>query len=710
MTAAFILVQTASGVVPQKWELRSKDDFLEGKFRGISVSDEGFLSLSPREEAVEGPAEEFYLSYLQTSQGTAYLGTGHGGKIYKISGSGKAELYFQVSEMDVYCLAVDRKGNLYAGTSPNGKIYKITASGEGEEFFNPREKYIWDLLFTEEGDLLAAVGETGGVYRISQEGEGLSILKAEQNHILCLKMMRDGSVLAGSGGKGLLYRFSLEGRASVLFESPFEEIKSIALDDRGYIYAAAGGKTARPEEDKIKPEEAESGTEITLTVTPESGKTKIAYPSREKQPSALYKVSSQGLARKVWESGEELIYSLSWDQRDQKLVFGTGNKGRVYVLNRQEEISLLLQKDSEQIYSLVPFDSKIFILANNPSQLTVLYPEQREKGEYLSQVFDSRTVSSWGRILWRADVPQGSTLQLQTRSGNSQEPSQTWSDWSPPYQKGEGEQILSPKARYIQYKIIFQTPSAKTSPVVQKVVLFYLQANVEPEITSLKLLPPNQVYLKPPPQEEIIWGEDVNIRPESEARDKAKTVVMAKEVERKGFQTVLWKASDENGDNLLFSLYIRREEESQWRVLRDKWKEKIYVFDTLTFPDGVYFIKVEASDVLSNPQGTELKSEKVSSPLVIDNSLPVVKNFQAAREKNQLRVTFSAEDSMTPIEEVHYLLRPDAWKIVFPEDGICDSKQESFRLNINLPSQSDNLITLKVKDSHGNMGVYRHTF
>ena len=55
---AFVLVsvQMLLGVIPQKWELYRIDDYLEGKFTGISVSHEGVLSLSPKEEILEGPA------------------------------------------------------------------------------------------------------------------------------------------------------------------------------------------------------------------------------------------------------------------------------------------------------------------------------------------------------------------------------------------------------------------------------------------------------------------------------------------------------------------------------------------------------------------------------------------------------------------------------------------------------------------------------
>ena len=35
-------------------------------------------------------------------------------------------------------------------------------------------------------------------------------------------------------------------------------------------------------------------------------------------------------------------------------------------------------------------------------------------------------------------------------------------------------------------------------------------------------------------------------------------MVMAKKTERKGYQTVVWQAQDENGDALLYNLSIRQ--------------------------------------------------------------------------------------------------------------------------------------------------------
>jgi len=709
LTAAVLLA-----VQPQKIELNSLQEFLKGTFHGISVSEDGTLSLSPKEDGFEGPPEEFYLSILVTGEGVIYLGTGHSGRIYRIDREGKYDLHYQVPEMDVYCLAQDRRGNLYAGTSPNGKIYRITGKNNGEIFFDPQKKYIWDLLFTEQGSLLAAVGESGGIYEISDQGNGGMILEAEENHILCMRKGPDDILYAGSGGKGRLYRIRKGKKPDVLYESPHEEIKSLTLDSKGNIYVASGGASAKS---SSKPPATAvqnpvvAGTDVTVTVTPQTASISSSAPvSQSSQPGSLVKIGPDGTAKKLWQSQQDLIYSVFWDQASDELVFGTGNRGRIFTLDKKEKISLLHQKDSEQAYLLYSMDSKIYVLANNPSSLSVLLPEQRAEGEYLSRVFDTKMNSSWGRLEWEAEVPSGTTLQLQSRSGNSSDPNRTWSDWSPPYQKPEGELILSPKSRYVQLKIIFKSKFGNNSPQVKKARFFYIQNNTAPLISKVELLSPNTVFIKPLDQDEKIMGIDPDMSELARAKEENRGYVVAKQVERKGYQTVKWEAADENGDSLLYTISIREEREAKWRVMKAEWADKIFAFDTLDFPDGNYMLKIEASDVPSNPLGSELRTARESRPLVIDNSLPVIKGFSASRGKGVLNVVFEVQDAYSFIKEVKFLIRPHSWRVLSPVDGMCDYRIERFEVSLPLPADSDNMVMLKAIDSQGNVGIYRHIF
>ncbi len=707
MTVCLVVLLLA--VTPQKWTLREFNDFIPGKFNGISVTADGVLSLAPREDIFEDPPGEFYLSFLETPDGIRYIGTGHAGEIYRVGKGGDAELYFKVPEMDITCLARDGRGNLYAGSSPNGKIYKITDVNEGEEFFNPQEKYIWDLLFTSEGNLLAAVGEDAAIYQISPEGMGGKILEAEENHILCMLMTPDDKILAGSGGVGSVYRLEEKKRASVLFETPYEEVKSLARDGEGNIYVAAGGKKGTSGRDNVFSRMQEVQTDVSVTVVAEERSTVPKPPSDGAQPGALYRIKADGTAEALWTSEQDLVYSVLWDEQSRKIVFGTGNRGRLYAIDQEDDVSLLLQKDSEQIYLLQPADKGMHILANNPSQWSLMHPDQRFEGDYTSRVMDAGGAASWGRMAWETGLPEGTLLQFQTRSGNSKEPNQTWSNWSPPYQKTGGEQILNPKGRYLQFKVLFKTNSGKVSPLLKEVVLFYQQINVPPKITEVVLLPPNAVFQKPPDQDEKILGlKDDEMETARTGANNSQRI--SRRLERHGYQTVMWKASDPNEDSLLYSIFIKKDNEDQWRRLQKDWNLEVFVFNTLTLPDGKYRIKVRASDIPSNPPGEALSAEKISRLLTIDNSRPEIQEFQARRQGSLLKVAFVARDKYSVIKEVKYLVRPGGWQVVFPKDGICDSLEETFEFSVTLPAEFDNMITVKVTDEQGNTGVHRAEF
>jgi outer membrane protein assembly factor BamB len=706
-----VLATSLQAVVPQKWELRTREDYLRGKFDGISVSYDGMLALAPKEEKIAAPQEEFYLSVLATPDGTIFLGTGHGGKVYRIGKDGKSEVWFQAPEMDVTSLALDRKGVLYASTSPNGRIYKITGSGKGEEFFNPAEKYIWDLLFLNSGELWAAVGENGGIYRISPLGEGRMFFKAAENHILCLEKTAREDVIAGSGGNGLVYKITPEGQVSVLFETPYEEVRSLAMDREGLIYAAASGTPTRSRQDAGPAAPVRLDAEVSITVSASGGDSRPASAAAAgaKDGGALYRLTGDGLAKRLWSSDDEMIYTLLWREDEKKVLFGTGGKGRIYSVDKEERVALLLQQSSEQVYLLAPLDSKVCVLSNNPCYFGRLLSEQRFAGEYTGPVFDARTLASWGRIVWDAAVAAGASVQLQTRSGNTNEPNAMWSEWSPPYGKTE-EQILSPRARYLQVKALLRVQTGRASPVLDRVTVFYLQSNIAPSVARPEFLRPNEVYLKLPEPDDVILGVERNLPEASAKKDELRIGMPARKAERKGFQTVVWDAADENGDTLRYGLAMKKDGESEWRVLEEGLTESIYAFDTLSFPDGTYLLRLTASDAASNPLGLELKSERTSPPLVIDNSLPAVKNFTAARNGAALDISFQAEDAYSYIEEAKVLVRPGEWRVVFPVDGMADSRSESFKFSVKLPPGAENQVTVRVRDSYGNVGVFRQNF
>jgi len=719
LMTVFFLVSQLQAVTPKKWEIRSKEDFLKGKFSGVTLSSEGVLSIGPKVDRIDLPAEEFYLSAAFGPGGVIYLGTGHNGKIYRLGEDRKAELFYQATEVDVTCLAVDQKGNLLAGTSPNGKIYKISAKGKSEEFFNPQEKYIWDLKFNSQGNLLAAVGENSGIYEITPAGQGKQIFKTKDNHVLCLKLTPRGDILAGSGGRGLVYKIS-GSKSSVLFESPYEEIRAIDLDAQGNIYLTTSGQPSKPvaaATSSAASVQTKSETDVSIVVSAsqievagsETGSSRASDTKAGQVSGAIFQVRQEGLSRKLWSSSDEMPFSLIFDKSRERIIFATGNQGRLYAVNKNGEYELLTQEIPEQLYALYELNGQFYLLGNNPAFFGRLLPEGNFSGSYLSSVLEAGGVSVWGRISWEADLPAGSTVQIQSRSGNTGEPDETWSDWSPPYARPD-EKILSPAGRYLQLKVSLKAQSGQKFPAVQRLLVFYQQLNLEPVIDRLEVLPANQVYLKPPDQEEVILGLDRASNEGTGKKEEGSFFINPKKTERQGFRTVTWEATDGNGDRLNFKVYIRSDKDQNWRLMAEELTDKVLSFDTRNYPDGTYLIKVEASDLPANPPGTDRKAEKISRPLVIDNSLPEVKNFTAVKSGARLEVSFLAEDKYSYLEEVKCLIRPDDWQLVFPVDGLCDSTSENFKFSLNLKAGSDNLLVIRLKDSFGNIGVYQYSF
>lgn len=94
-------------------------------------------------------------------------------------------------------------------------------------------------------------------------------------------------------------------------------------------------------------------------------------------------------------------------------------------------------------------------------------------GTYTSAVIDTGTNTlMWHQIQWKEDVPTATDLTLQTRTGASDTPDATWSEWSPPYVVNSGEAILSPVNRYLQYRANFTSDFTRTrSPMLNDVVI-----------------------------------------------------------------------------------------------------------------------------------------------------------------------------------------------------------------------------------------------
>ena len=222
-------------------------------------------------------------------------------------------------------------------------------------------------------------------------------------------------------------------------------------------------------------------------------------------------------------------------------------------------------------------------------------------------------------------------------------PDETWSAWSAAYRRGEGEQITSPKARYLQWKLEL-TGASGASPVLTSVTAAYLQRNLRPEVTSITVHPPGIVFQKPfSTGEAEIAGFD---GPPRHAARRGPQIgpalpLLGRRSYQKGLQTLIWKAHDANDDDLSYDVLYRREGETTWKALKRNLPDPMLVWDTTSVPNGTYVVKVVASDAPANPPGAALVAERESDTFDIDNTPPSITVASVTRDNGRTTVRFT---------------------------------------------------------------------
>jgi hypothetical protein len=715
------------------WQVSTQADFLGGEVENLSIDMHGRLLLGPRVTPSGDSTTPFLWRLVTAPDGAIYAGSGNDGQVFRFAPDGTRSQFFDAPELEVHALAPAPKGGLFVGTSPDGKIYRVDAKGESSVYFDPEDKYIWSLAVDPSGVLYAATGEKGLIYRITAEGKGEVLYKTRATHALNLLFDRNGDLLAGTEAPGKVFRIKKDGTGFLLLDTGLQEISALRVDPKGIVYAAAlSGKPAEPrgrESDQPVPEPRPQpiptvSTEITsIAIVDVSGASSLSGasqpPSRDTQKTprgAVFRIMPDGDWDTIWSLSDDSPYDVLPESGGTLLV-GTGNKGKIYRLaGEPAKATLVARADAQQVTSLLR-DAKgdVWFATSNPGKMFRLASGQATEGTYESDIRDAETVATWGAISWRGSAPPGTSVKLYTRSGNTNVPDDTWSAWSDAYTRPEGEQVTSPKARYLQWKTeLSGTTSA--SPVVTSVTVAYLQRNLRPEISSITVHPPGVVFQRPfSTGDAELAGFDGSLsdrRASQSSQVSAATAVssgappLGRRTYQKGLQTIIWKADDENDDDLQYDVLYRREGETTWKPLKRNLTDPIFVWDTSSVPNGTYFVKIVASDAPSNPPGTALSGERESRAFDIDNSPPTIAVTGVRRDGPRTIVTFTVTDDQSAVQRVEYSLDADRWRTIHPKDGIADSRVEQFELAID-GDTTDKAVILRAMDAMSNVATAR---
>jgi WD40 repeat protein len=723
------LAQESQAVNPIFWNHSSFPEFSKGTLKGLSLNADGQLSLAPKFDSVFDSDQALIWSAVYDNKKNLFVGTGHDGKVFKIDANGTSSLFFDAAELDVLALALDAAQTLYVATSPDGKVYKVNGEGKGSIFFDPEDKFIWDMTFDAKGNLFAATGNKGRIYKVSKEGKGETFYDSGQSNMICLAIDAAGNVVAGSDPDGYVYRISPDGKPFVLYDSSMREIHRIQVDPNGNIYVAAinGAGSGAPPDPKSSGPDVISAESVTVTVglpgATSDKKPVLEEPPTTKPPSgrasrwdtgseksSIFRIAKDNSVEMLWSSETEAIYGLLVSP-DGNVFFSTGSKGKIYLLKQDKKFNLLVETTEEQTTKLIAAGNDMFACTSNLAKVYRLSGSLSTEGSYESEVKDTQGVSTWGSIHWRSLLPPGTSVKIHTRSGNTKKPDQSWSDWSGAYTISDGEAIQSPRARYIQYKVNLATTN-QTSPRLDQICVPYLPQNLAPFVKSINILPPGVAYQRIPglstprsPSSLVDQGSAEASGASGAIPQTGAASIPPRRAFQKSAQSFSWEADDANADDLIYAIYFRGEKESEWRLLKKDLDEKFFTLEADTLPDGIYLVKIVASDLPSNPKATAASGELVSAPFTADNMPPKIEILSQTVQNKVATVKFKALDTVSALRRAEVSVDGRDWEVIFSVDGIVDSRTEEFEIGTDVLNPGEHTVALRVYDSTGNVAI-----
>lgn len=745
--AAALLAASAAlhGSSTAAWEMNTYADFMRGRFSGVSLMRDGRIVLAPRLQPVFSSDEPAIWSVAQAPDGSIYVGTGHRGRLYRVDSSGASTLVWTAPETEIFAVTVAPDGSVFAGTSPGGKVYRIR-NGTAEPYYSPPEaRYIWALAPGADGALYVGAGDNGRIFRVSAKDTGEVWFETGQSHVTALAFDKEKRLLAGTEPNGLIYRVDAKDKAFVLYDANFPEIRTLITAPDGTVYAAALGGTIQ-QKTNAAGAASQSGTQstpataptVSITVTDEAAQTPpelkpknpdSAKPAAQQSAtilpgqtvytaptatdlvgadkSALFRIHPDNTVETLWSSKEENIYDVLLS--GAQVLFSTDANGRIYRMAPDRRVTLIAQTNEGETTRLLLSGDSVVAATGTMGKLYRLSESATADGTYESPVHDAGTVARWGQLNWRGERKGAAKLVFRTRSGNSARPDRTWSEWSAPLNDPRNSNVVSPNARFIQWRAEFAGETAN-SPIVNGVTLAYLPQNNPPVVRSLNVttqVSPATAGNKAAAAQPSAGTYSITVTDTGEAGPSTLSGTPAQTVTR-GFNQqiqIIWQADDPDGDRLVYAIYFRGEDESQWKLLRDNFAETMLTLEGDVLADGRYLFRIVASDKGSNSGDTARQAELMSAPVLFDATPPTVSAGAIRREGTRVEIPVRASDAASSLRRAEYSVDAAAWLPLNANDGVIDGEQESFTVRLENVTPGEHVIAVRVYDASGNAGL-----
>ena len=474
------------------------------------------------------------------------------------------------------------------------------------------------------------------MFRISQQGNAQEYFDAEEKQIMSVAVAPGGTVYAGASDKAKLYKLTGPGRATVLYDFGRTEVRNIAIGKKGEIYAVAN-------EIKSGSYAPSASRGVKMAATPQSP------PPKTTGKGTLYRFDPDGTPDQLLDDKKEHFVGLAVGD-DGRPYVGTGVEGRIYTVDDSHNSILVADTEERMISALLVGGKQGVIAASDPA---VLHPIRGVGGAdavWTSKVLDAGIRARFGRMSWTAD----GNLELSTRTGNTKEPDDTWSPWSKPL--AAPGVVSSPAAKFFQVRARWnRDPKAVLHEVTVPFLTDNLRAVLKKVETGSKNSSKGAVEKS---------GGPISGTP--------KTKVDLK-----------WTVDNPDKDELRYRLQYRLVGTTTWYDMLkpgEKVTKESYSWQTKDLPEGIYRVRVTATDELSNPPDRVKQHVLESSKVTVDNTAPTITNLAVQGR----RIRGVATDGVGPITRIEVgVAGSDEWTPFHPTDGIFDEQREEFDADVS---------------------------
>jgi len=710
------------------WTQSAQADFERGTLDHAAVSTNGEVRMAPTLRLLHESSEQYVWS-VQPMGNAIYAGTGNGGRVLKVDNEGQATVFCKTGELEVHALAKDKDGNLYAGTSPNGKVLKIGPDGKATELFSLNgaeaasdagSKFILSLAVGADGTLYAGAGPKARILQMKPGEKMTELCSLPDSSITSLLVAPDGVVYAGTSEEGAVYRIQPNGSSTIVYDTDQSSITGLALDKAGNLYAST----------------APSGS--------------------------IYKIEPDGAPRLHFTKSKGAIYDLKSDGAGNLYACSANTIMRV---EPDGSATLLVDRNKAQFMALA-WDDQGRLVAGSANVGSVYRVEPSTSGSFVSTVHDAKLPARWGRVRYTGVLPPDGSLVVETRSGNTPEPDASWSDWQAPQVNQGSMFVSSPTARFLQYRVLFKAGSGAAA--LRDISFSYLPRNQAPVLVLGAPLGGEIVQGKQtlkwtaadPDKDtltyELSYSSDngrtwkslgetsAPAAPTASASTAAPTARGTAEQALKRYRDELDKDAsltpaqrDEGYDKAkaLVERYLKEQEDSGASKAAPSptptapaapaatppaasasktpgvTREPTFVWDTKQVSDGIYILRIVATDRASNPS-EPLSVTKITEPFIVNNTPPQVFIFErgitVGADKTAPVVGFVT--GRVALKGAQYRIGTGEWQAIEAEDGIWDSSFEHFRFSATPSGSGEQTMEVKVVDAAGNVQVSKVKF